>query len=27
LNILQAGRIAAGADVYPQEMNDADPTH
>jgi len=27
LNILQAGRLAAGADVHPQEMNDADPTH
>jgi xanthine dehydrogenase YagT iron-sulfur-binding subunit len=27
LNILQAGRMAAGTDVHPQEMNDADSTH
>jgi len=27
LNILQAGRIAADANVHPQETSDADPTH
>ena len=27
LNILQAGRLAAGAEVHPQEANNADPTH
>lgn len=27
LNILQAGRLAAGIDIHPQEMNDADSTY
>jgi len=27
LNILQAGRMVAGIDVQPQEVNDADSTH